>query len=230
MKSKMLAVALLSLTGFASTSRAAIIVTADKPYGTNNEVFTVDPDTVGGKANRGMTTTRELRQSFKNPTTFDVRRIVTSLDINNAATGLLLKFYEVDNTTVDNIGNPVNGTVFRTLTIPAGTYGTSTTGMEFLLTGDDVFTLPQRNAGTTGYALGISQIDTAGTNSGVWHFANAGGDHYTDGKFYVEGGGQSSPSRDGGLAISSVPEPASVALLIVGLAAAAAATRRRRGA
>ena len=230
MKTKLFTVALLFLSGVAATSRAAIIVVPDEQYGTNNIVFTVNPDSVGGKANRGITTTREIRQSFKNPATFDVKRIATSLDINNAATGLLLKFYEVDNTTVDNIGNPVVGTLFHTITVPAGTYGNSTTGMSFYLSGSDVFSLPQRNAGTTGYALGISQIDTAGTNSGVVHFANAGGDHYTDGKIYTETGGQSSPSRDAGLALSSVPEPASMVLVLLGLIGAATATLRRRAA
>lgn len=227
MKTKVFAVALLILSGAALTSRAAVIVVSDMPYGTNNEVFTVDPDTVGGKANRGITTTRELRQSFQNPTTFDVRKIVTSLDINNAATGLYLKIYEVDDVNTTNVGNPVNGTLIHTIEVPAGTYGNSTTGMGFLLTGSDVFTLPQRNAGTTGYALGISQIDPEGVNSGVWHFSNAGGDHYADGKFFVETGGQSSPSRDGGLALSSVPEPGSVAMLLLGMFAGTYCIRRR---
>lgn len=227
MKSSLSAVALLIVSSLASPMQAAVIVVSDEAYGTNNEVFTVDPDAVGGKANRGITMTREIRQSFKNPVTFDVKRIVTSLDINNAATGLLLKFYEVDNTTVDNIGNPVTGTLFHTITVPAGTYGNSTTGMSFYLSGSDVFTLPQRNAGTTGYVLGISQIDTAGVNSGVVHFANAGGDHYPDGKIYTESGGQSSPSRDAGLALSSLPEPSSMALVMISFAGAIAAARRR---
>jgi hypothetical protein len=228
MNTRAFAVALLFLSCFASTMPAAIIVVADEEYGLNSEVFTVDPDSVGGKANRGITTTREIRQSFKNPVTFDVKRIVTSLDINNAATGLLLKFYEIADVNTTNIGNPVTGTLFHTITVPAGTYGNSTTGMSFYLTGADVFTLPQRNAGTTGYALGISQIDTAGVNSGVVHFANAGGDHYTDGKIYTETGGQSSPSRDAGLALSSLPEPSSAALVMLGLTSVAAASRRRR--
>jgi hypothetical protein len=223
MKAKELAVALLAMSAFASLSHAGIIVTSDQPYGVNKEVFTVDPD-LGTKANRGLTTTRELRQSFKNPTTFDVHKIVPSLDINNAATGLLLKFYEVDDVNVTPI---VLGTLVHTVTVPAGTYSNSTFRMGFVLTGSDVFTLPQRDAGTTGYAMGISQIDTAGVNAGVWHFANTGVDNYVNGKFYTESGAQSSASRDAGLALSSAPEPASVCLIVLGILGAAGLWTRR---
>jgi hypothetical protein len=206
----------------AAQSQGGVIVVSDEAYPEIKEVFTVDPH-AGTNANRGLTTTRELRQSFKNPTTFDVKKIVVSLDVNNAATGLLLKLYEVDDVNVTPI---VLGNLVHTITVPAGTYGNSSQRMGFTLSGDDVFSLPQRDAGTTGYALGISQIDTAGVNAGVWHFANTGADNYVDGKFYIETGAQSSASRDAGVAISSVPEPASVCLMLLGLVGAAL---RRRG-
>jgi hypothetical protein len=218
-------IATLSVALATETSVAAIIVESDEAYPGIREVFTVDPH-AGVNANRGLTTTRELRQSFKNPTTFDVKKIVVSLDINNAATGLLLKFYEVDDVNVTPI---VLGTLVQTLTVPAGTYGNSSQRMGFTLTDADVFSLPQRDAGTTGYALGISQIDTAGVNAGVWHFANTGVDNYTDGKFYIESGAQSSATRDAGVAISSVPEPASVGLALLGMWGLAGLWTRRRG-
>ena len=221
----MCAGAMLFAVLVAAQSNGAIIVTADDPYPVIREVFTVDPH-AGTNANRGLTTDRELRQSFKNPTTFDVQKVVVSLDINNAATGLLLKFYEVDDVNVTPIAL---GTLVHTITVPAGTYGNSSQRMGFLLTDSDVFSLPQRDAGTTGYALGISQIDTAGVNAGVWHFANTGTDNYTDGKFYIESGAQSSATRDAGVAISSVPEPASVCLAALGLWGLVGLWRRRRG-
>jgi hypothetical protein len=215
------------LLAVATASHAAIIATSDQGYGTNNQVFTIDPHAGGTTANRGITTTRELRQTFQNPTTFDVRRIVTSLDINNAATGLLLKFYEVDDVNVSNIGNPVTGTLFHTLTIPAGTYTNSSQRMGFELSGNDVFSLPQRNSGTTGYALGISQIDTAGTNSGVWIYATPTTDQYAGGTFFTETGSRSGTARDVGLSISSVPEPTTAVLVLMGFAGCAALRRAR---
>ena len=60
--------------------------------------------------------------------------------------------------------------------------------------------------------------------------AACGGDHYADGKIYTETGAQSSPSRDAGLALSSLPEPTSAALVLIGMAGAAAVSRRRRAA
>ena len=219
------AVATVALVACVSVSRAGIIVTSDQPYGVNKEVFTVDPH-AGVNANRGFDTTRKLRQSFKNPTTFDVHKIVASVDVNKITGGFILEFFEVADVNVTPI---VLGNLVHTLTLPPNTYTNTSQRLGIVLNGSDIFTLPQRDAGTTGYALQISQVDTSITATGVWVFANTGADNYVNGKFYIESGAQSSASRDAGLALSSAPEPSTVCLALVGMAGVVGLWARRRG-
>ena len=78
-----------------TSARCAITVTADPFYPDFPDVFTTDPSAVNN-GNRGITADRNLRQTFKNPTTIDIGHIVLSFDVNAAAGGMVIDFYEVD--------------------------------------------------------------------------------------------------------------------------------------
>jgi hypothetical protein len=190
---------LIALT-CATPSRAAVSVQADEAYPATSEVFTVDPALITNGA-RAISTTRRLRQSFQNPTTFDVKKIVFSLDAGSSLGGLLINLYEVENV---NANNFTAGTLVRTITIPVGELPISTATTGITLTDSDIFSLPQRNTGNTGYAIELSQVDTANGSAGSIFHSNTGTDLYTTGKFYTESGAQSSATRDFGLALSSI--------------------------
>lgn len=221
------AVAVAACWSLAAAARAGVIVTSDAPFKTDAEVFTTDPY-AGANANRGLTTTRELWQTFKNPADLDVKKIVLSFRVVNATTGLQLKFYEVADTTASNIITSGSlGALVHTIPLPAGTYTTSSQRLGVTLSDGDVFTLPQRDAGTTGYAISISQLtQPASIVSGNLHYTNTS-DLYPNGKIYQETGAQSSASRDAGLSITSAPEPTSVVMACLGLAVAWVSARRR---
>lgn len=204
----------MSLFGGAQ-ALAGVVYTSDAPYPPGAEIFTVDPQPITN-ANRGLTTTRELYQTFQNPSTFDVKHIVMSFRVTNASTGLQLKLYEVDDT---NTSPLTLGSLIHTIQLPVGSYTTSSNRIGVTLSDSDIFSLPQRDSGTAGYALGISQIDTpTGTVSGNLFYANNGVNNYPNGKVFQETLVHSSDSRDAGIALSSrVPEPAAIGLALVGL-------------
>jgi MYXO-CTERM domain-containing protein len=213
-----------------SLSEAGVIATPNAPFQTTAEVFTVDPFAVT-RADRGLTTTRELYQTFKNPTTFDVKKIALSFRVTNVTTGLQVKFYEVADVVPASPTNIITsgslGALIHTIALPAGTYGTSSERLGIELTGSDIFTLPQRDAGPTGYAISISQLtQPAGIVSGNFYFSNVA-DLYVNGRAYIETGAQSGSGRDFGVSISSAPEPTSVVIALLGLVAAWGASRRR---
>ena len=194
------------LLTLASTAEALVIATGDPAngyMGVSNEtpsVFTIDPfaDPVTARANRGITQDRRLRQTFKNPEAFNVGEIIISFDVTAAPqVGLGLRFYEVDD--VNGAWNP--GTLLKEITYTSTLPGSSQI-LSFQLTGGDVFNLPARFSGTTGYAIEISTPFASPTdgNPGVLFFSNDGTDHYPDGRYYTETGSNTA-ARDIGLAL-----------------------------
>jgi hypothetical protein len=186
-----------------SAARCAITVTADPFYPDFPDVFTTDPSAVNN-GNRGITADRNLRQTFKNLTAIDVGQIVLSFDVNTAAGGMVIDFYEVDDV-LATMWTP--GPLVHTITIPDLTV-TSSQRLGITLTDADVFGLPARFAGTTGYGIELSNFDLA-TTIGTWIHTNDNIDHYPDGVFYIESGGLSGsdPLRDVGVALLDVNAP-----------------------
>jgi hypothetical protein len=208
---RIMAGAVAALLFVASGAPAAVMVAGDPAtnYGTDPNIFTVDPfaPEVTGIADRGITQDRRLRQTFKNPTTFNVGEIIVSFDVTGAPeVGLGLRVYEVDDV---NAGSWTAGTLIKEITV-FDTLPASDMNMSFALTGGDVFSLPARFAGTTGYGIEISTplADPTSGNPGTLHYTNVSGmDFYLDGRHYNEGGGGVS-TRDIGLSFLASDEVA----------------------
>jgi hypothetical protein len=196
-------------------------------FPSNAQVFTVNPWTAAARANRGLAGERRERQTFKNFTEFEVGQIDISFDVTGGNvpdstndTGIAVRIFEVDDV---NASTWIAGNLVKELIFPDTLPG-STEGLRFTLTDADVFTLPARFSGTTGYGLEISTPNSLSTdgNPGVWYFTNDAAitDPYPDGSFYRDGtgaaGNREASRRDLGLAMR-VPEPTSVGLVLIGL-------------
>jgi hypothetical protein len=196
----------------APMAHSAIILTADADYGSPPTVFTIDPEGLG-TAERGIAATRQLRQTFQTSGTLNVGEIVLSLNTNGSDGGLIIDVFEVDDV---NATTFTPGNLVKTLTVPTSVdIPDSMTRLGLTLTGADVFTLPQRNTGTQGYGLEISNADDT-TTVGVIRHTNSGTDEFVGGRYYTETGGQSgSGNRDFGVALNPVPEPTSLLLAVI---------------
>ena len=187
-----------------STVRADVILSGDPPYPTNAFVFTVDPE--GKDQNqRGITATRTLRQTFQNPTNFNVDQIVASIDVDAGAVtaGLQVRIFEVDDVLAAPwaAGNLMKQ--FTVTTVPADLSTTSTMRLGITLTGADIFTLPQRNTGNMGYGIEYSNNDGVGLFGLLRHtsVAATSEDYYLTGRYLTETGG-GNVNRDTGLALA----------------------------
>ncbi|MCA9239813.1 MAG: hypothetical protein KDA37_06425 [Planctomycetales bacterium] len=185
--------AVAALLAGGSSAWAVVTLTADPALPDFPDVVTVNPYLGSGGA-RGITEGRNLRQTFKNPTTIDVGEIVLSFNVDAGGVGgMILEFYEVDDV---NAAAWTAGSLVHTISLPTTLDTTEFFGVT--LTDADVFTLPARFAGTTGYGLEVSNFDGAST-IGTFRHTNTGVDEYVDGVFYVEDGtpsGGSSANRD----------------------------------
>ncbi len=191
-----------------SAAHSAINVTGDLAYPVSPDVFTVDPFAVTN-ANRGIAADRHLRQTFKNPATITVNQIIISFDVTSQPEyGMALSIYEVDDV-LASAWTP--GNLLKTLTV-TDTLPGSTQRLGFDLTGSDMFELPARFEGATGYGIEISTAAGAASdgNPGVLYFSNDGTpvDYYADGRYYTESGAASSSYRDVGLSLLGSTGPA----------------------
>ena len=212
---------------FPLTASAAITLIADPAdYGSSPAVFTANPET-NTPAARGITGTRQLRQTFQFGSTLTITSMVLSLNLTLGSTGGLdIEIFEVANV---NASPMVAGGAVHSFSIPAGTaLPGSAQRVQFDFTGTDVFTLNQRNTGTEGYVIQISNGDGVTTIGNLRH-TNAATDVFASGKFFLETGAQSGTGiRDAGLSLTGVvpvPEPSSA---LLGVAALVGLTRRRR--
>lgn len=209
---------LASALGLSAGAEAAVTATGDPAdrYGASPVVFTVDPrdtNVVSANANRGIANTRKLRQTFKNPSTFNVGQINLSFDVTGGSTpgvndtGLKFAFFEVD----DVNGAWLPGTLIKEITLQPGTVPGADQVFRLDLTGGDVFELLQRNAGTQGYGIEISTPNSLASdgNPGLLYFSNvttpANFDFYADGRYYTETGSTTS-HRDIGLSLVASTE------------------------
>lgn len=212
---------LASAVGLSTAAKAAVTASGDPAdrYGATPNVFTVDPrdaNVVTANANRGIANTRKLRQTFKNPSTFNVGQINLSFDVTGGSsvgsvndTGLKLAFFEVEDVLSSNW---TPGTLIKEVTIQPGTMPGADQVFRVDLTGGDVFELLQRNTGAQGYGLEISTPNALSSdgNPGLLYFSNVSTpvDYYADGRYYTEAGTASNSWRDVGLSLIASTEVA----------------------
>jgi hypothetical protein len=155
-------------------------------------------------AQRGIATTaaqghRHLRQTFQLSQDINVAQIIFGVDIENPTAGLQLKFYEVAD--VSAAWNP--GSLVKELTFPTLVDSTNWLGINF--TGGDVFSLPARATGTTGYGIEYADnTEIVGTTLGQLRMTNDGMSHYAGGQYYSESAGFA--TRDTGLILVASTE------------------------
>ena len=192
-----------------SNAEAAVTLTPDAGYeGPDRQIFTFNPFTPVGDpplppsiGQRGVANTRHFQQTFQNPTTFNVGKIVLSMDNASTAFGLALQFYEVadvNSSSWSPLGAPIKTIVIPNIT----TTPLSTESLGFTLTGGDVFTLPARSAGTTGYGIDIATAfsNTSDGGSALMNYhTTPASDVFPMGRWYRETGPDG--SRDIGLAL-----------------------------
>lgn len=209
------------------SSFADITLTADPPdYGASPAMFTLDPE-LYSPAQRGVAGTRQLRQTFQLSQTVDVNDIILSLAMSGTDGGMVLNFYQVADV---NASSWTPGDLIKTLSLDTNVdLPTSTARLELTLTGSDVFTLAQRDTGTEGYGIEVSNNDGISTIGNFRH-SNDGTEHYLLGRFYKETGSPSGTGRDLGVSLSGivVPEPATAALIGFGALALVGLRRRVR--
>jgi hypothetical protein len=192
-----------------------VILSGDPPYPMDAVVFTVDPE--GKDTNqRGITGTRNLRQTFQNPITFDVTQMVLGIDVDAAAptAGLQIRIFEVNDVVAAPwaAGNLIKQIIIPTVAADLATVSTMRLGIT--LTGSDIFTLPQRNSGNMGYGIEYSNNDGASVFGLLRHTNTAATeDYYLPGRYLTETGG-GNVARDTGLALVGVvanpPKPGDV--------------------
>jgi hypothetical protein len=212
MSSKVFLAAAAGIVLAALPSRADVtLIPNPADYGASPAVFTLDPEAFG-PAQRGVTGTRNLRQTFQLADSIFVENIVLSLALNGTDGGLVIDFYEIADV---GAGSWSAGTLVHTITLPTTVDLPSTTArLQLQLSGADIFSLTQRNTGNEGYGIEVSNADDV---SGIGNFrhSNDGTEHFTQGRFYTESGSPSGTGRDLGVALSGtiIPEPAAFSLL-----------------
>jgi hypothetical protein len=172
------------------STRAAVNLTADPtlPLPTESAVFTVNPHVVLPNANRGVATTtgqghRNLRQTFQLAEATSIGDIFFSLDVGNVNDGLQLRIYEVNDVQADwaPLGAPVKEFVIPTLIA-------TNQWLQVSFTAGDVFTLPARATGVTGYGIEFADNqEIVGASAGLLYFTNGTTDNYAGGRYYSEG-------------------------------------------
>lgn len=221
----LLIASVLGYAGITST-QAAITITGDPGFPANPAFITVDPELYGPNQ-RNVAADRELRQTFQLDSTIEVGQLITGLKTDagdNLNGGVIISIYEIADVLASS-WSP--GALVHSFTIPTSTTLPSTSAnIGFTFSDSDVFTLPQRDTGSEGYGLAISNADGT-SNIGGWRHTNDGTDHYTEGYYYSEGGSIPNAARDMGIAFVAVPEPSTYALLGLGALALTFARRRR---
>ncbi|MCA9188909.1 MAG: hypothetical protein R3E01_05000 [Pirellulaceae bacterium] len=182
---------------WAAPSNAAVTLTSDPEYPAFPDVFTLDPE-LFAPAQRGLANTRALRQTFQSDSTFTVGEIIIGIASQGNPGGININVYEVDDVLAETW---TPGNLVKNIVVPEGDpIPTSTARLGFTLSESDLFELPARNTDATGYGIEFSVVDQTST-IGLLRHSNSGEDGYLNGVFYTESGGQSSPTRDLGIAL-----------------------------
>jgi hypothetical protein len=233
--------ALAAFVAFPCLTRAAVIsninatwpfptytVPADQPAhatAISPGVDTLDAIGAGTHANRAINSTRIERQTFTVRSDLTIGSIYLSAN-NYGNQPFNISFFQVtavNGTGAGGIGTP-GAQVGSTITVPA--FGSTASGdrnLEIDLDPSEQITLPGVT-GTNGYCMQIQLPDsTVSTTAFNWVMLNDGTDTYPGGR-YRRDDGDTTNTRDYGLALVAAPEPTTLAALAIG----SVLTMRRR--
>lgn len=206
----------------ASIAQAAIISSLNTTWPTSPDVQTLDPLPLS-PANRGISGSRVNRQSFSVANDVTVGTIfLASNNYNNQAFNI-----SIVETAAVNASPLVDGVlVAGPITVAAaGSLEAGNRIIKIDLGPSEIFTLPGKT-GTEGYIMLVQLADTSTPVAFNWVHSNNGSDVYTGGRSRRDDGNQTN-TRDYGLALVGIPEPASTVLLLTGLAGLASIRRRK---
>ncbi len=203
-------IACVTLLISAGAARAAVTFTADPavlPLPSEADVYTLNPY-VDAMSNGGAGVAvtagegqRNLRQTFKLAQDINVGQITISLVGGQQSAGLQLRIYEVDDVLSSwNPGNLVHESIFETTVVD------STNWLQISFTDGSIFSLPARNAGSTGYGIEFSENSgVLGNSVGELRYNTDTTDYYADGRYLFADGGAPAV-RDIGLIIVGTDE------------------------
>jgi len=186
------------------------IINNSAVWPTAPDAQTVDVLSLGTISGRGIKDSRKVRQTFQVASSFTVGKIFLSW---NGYTGeeFTIKIFEVAN--VEAAAWSAGTQVGSTITTPAGTSVTGASNLEITLSAAEQFELPPRT-GSLGYGMELESVGT--DNAGGWRHAWDGTDHSNPGRHYQEDNSGQALDRDMGLALTAIPEPATISLLALG--------------
>ncbi|MBL7220376.1 MAG: PEP-CTERM sorting domain-containing protein [Phycisphaerae bacterium] len=197
--------------GLSTVPADGAIINESAVWPTAPDAQTVDVHSLTAENGRGINGSRKVRQTFQVADSFTVGKIFLSW---NGYTGeeFTIKIFEVTNV---EAGTWSAGTqAGSTITTPTGTSVAGESNLEITLSGAEQFALPQRNTGSQGYGMELESVGT--DDAGGWRHAFDSTDHSSPGRYYNETNAGQNLDRDMGLALTAIPEPATMSLLALG--------------
>ncbi len=212
---KIASVALTLALAFGATVQAGIVVSTDSDETQFDNLTAPDTPirtgdvadmTFGDKADTSFAQTFTVGGSDLSVASFS---LIYENDTANDST-ITLHVFEVADVSAATITVPGTTELTETFTLPGVTPDDNTLAT---LTLDSPLTL----SANTGYAFFLDVTDSSATFDWRWaRTSSSSGSTYAGGVFYEDGDIKNEGNRDGSLAVTIVPEPATLALLGLG--------------
>lgn len=204
-----------ALVSGSNAASAAVITDVNAAWPTAPDTQTLNANGVT-HANRGISGTRVNRQSFTVTSDVTVGSIFLSASNYGGTAAFTIAFYSIANVNTTTASAWTGATqIGNTITVDAlGTAAAGDRTLRIDLSESEQVTLPAATGGA-GYIMAIRLADTTSSAAFNWVHSNTGSDIYSGGRFRRDDGDMTN-TRDMGVALVAVPEPASIALASLG--------------